>query len=574
MSLLREQLAAFFPERHEYVARQPKAPRAAADESMLARLSISLSTPAPLLTIAAPADHAAGRTRTALHATARLVGKTGMALAEVQEQAISLIETGLAQSFPVLKDSFLPGFALDVDFPAFRARAERHVQSRAWAIRVDQALPETPGAVLRVQAGVATRFDRDGVATAVYFATRVAVGGHAPEAARLAVPNFVHTLGEFGLTCASLALTGVPWHVSGDESDDFIRFLEHSARHVAVLAVGRQASGWRLDAEALAAAAQGYAVIAVLSDEAILRVVEVLGKEHAVLAGSARLYAAGYHRSQPPYRHPLYLRNSLRHHFLHGQDTHAMLWQAVLDHSVASDFARPFVPFVDALASRNRDVVREASYAALDGPEAGAPEGTADEVDAPVLALEDTVRELRVSLRQAKEQMRIVHADKARLETALEERLARRAALPVPIPTGWTDLGAWAGLHLKGRLVLTPRALASAERALFEDSDLVYEALCLLAFEYRDMCLGGPREPFQTRMTALGLDESRSVTEYGATSEYYVDYQGTRTFLERHLKRGNARDERRCLRIYFFWDKREQVVVVGHMPDHLTTRQS
>jgi hypothetical protein len=75
-------------------------------------------------------------------------------------------------------------------------------------------------------------------------------------------------------------------------------------------------------------------------------------------------------------------------------------------------------------------------------------------------------------------------------------------------------------------------------------------------------------------MTALGLDESRSVTEYGATSEYYVDYQGTRTFLERHLKRGNARDERRCLRIYFFWDKREQVVVVGHMPDHLTTRQS
>lgn len=120
--------------------------------------------------------------------------------------------------------------------------------------------------------------------------------------------------------------------------------------------------------------------------------------------------------------------------------------------------------------------------------------------------------------------------------------------------------------------MLTPRARASAESSRFEDSDLIYEALCLLAFEYRDMCMGASREAFVGRLEALGLDESRSVSDYTVSREYHVDYKGAPALLERHLKRGVARDERQCLRIYFFYDRRDQVVVVGHLPGHLTTR--
>lgn len=60
-------------------------------------------------------------------------------------------------------------------------------------------------------------------------------------------------------------------------------------------------------------------------------------------------------------------------------------------------------------------------------------------------------------------------------------------------------------------------------------------------------------------------------------SEYMVDYtigQSPRQLLEWHLTKGNDKDERRCLRIYFFWDPEMCVVVVGHLPSHLRNRMS
>jgi hypothetical protein len=41
-----------------------------------------------------------------------------------------------------------------------------------------------------------------------------------------------------------------------------------------------------------------------------------------------------------------------------------------------------------------------------------------------------------------------------------------------------------------------------------------------------------------------------------------------------HVKKGNSREARNCLRIYFFWDEEREQVVVGHLPAHLTTSQS
>ena len=57
-------------------------------------------------------------------------------------------------------------------------------------------------------------------------------------------------------------------------------------------------------------------------------------------------------------------------------------------------------------------------------------------------------------------------------------------------------------------------------------------------------------------------------------NEYYVAYQGRRILMARHLKKGNSRDERYCLRIYFFWDDEDEQVVVGSLPGHLDTRNT
>jgi hypothetical protein len=45
-------------------------------------------------------------------------------------------------------------------------------------------------------------------------------------------------------------------------------------------------------------------------------------------------------------------------------------------------------------------------------------------------------------------------------------------------------------------------------------------------------------------------------------------------FLEYHLRKGVAKDERFCLAIYFLWDEQEKKVVVGWLPSHLDNRMT
>lgn len=73
----------------------------------------------------------------------------------------------------------------------------------------------------------------------------------------------------------------------------------------------------------------------------------------------------------------------------------------------------------------------------------------------------------------------------------------------------------------------------------------------------------------------LGVEEALTFAGPRAGEEgdtYFVRYAGRRMELDRHLKKGNSREPRRCFRLYFFWENDEQQVVVGWMPSHLDTR--
>ena len=85
------------------------------------------------------------------------------------------------------------------------------------------------------------------------------------------------------------------------------------------------------------------------------------------------------------------------------------------------------------------------------------------------------------------------------------------------------------------------------------------------------------KEAYEKARVAIGLEESPSFSgaRYGEEGDtYFVKYDGQRTLLERHLKKGMSREPRHCFRLYFFWDNHEQVVVVGWLPSHLDTRAS
>jgi hypothetical protein len=162
-------------------------------------------------------------------------------------------------------------------------------------------------------------------------------------------------------------------------------------------------------------------------------------------------------------------------------------------------------------------------------------------------------------------------------ETASEVRTA---------PESLSDLERWLAERHSGRVVMHPRAIGAARKSRYEDVALIYSALDLLGTEYWNMRTS-PRELAHKRrqlcdekLKELGLELSPSISDSRAGEqgdEYKVAYplgSEHKRLLEHHLRKGSDRDERFCLRIYFFWDEAARKVVIGWLPSHLDTRST
>jgi hypothetical protein len=163
----------------------------------------------------------------------------------------------------------------------------------------------------------------------------------------------------------------------------------------------------------------------------------------------------------------------------------------------------------------------------------------------------------------------------------LERQLTERSVYGLPeepeLPPTLEELEVWAHRHLAGTVVIHNRALRAAKKSRFSDTELVYRTLLLLRDKYVPMRrIGGKQklEEFRAGCAQLALSEEpcfagASAQKYG--DEYFITFAGRRSCLDRHIKGSNARDERYCLRIYFFWDEETQQVVIGWLPSHLRT---
>ncbi len=168
------------------------------------------------------------------------------------------------------------------------------------------------------------------------------------------------------------------------------------------------------------------------------------------------------------------------------------------------------------------------------------------------------------------------------LQAALEAKTGESVYATLETPDSYDDLPDWVSENLAGHVTLHPRALRGIGEAQYEDVNLVYKALLLLAKEYKKMRLGydGSREAFEKRLGDLGLRYGQSITENRAGEEgdtYFVRYPlhtQRKCFLKYHLRKGSTKDDRHCLAIYFFWDTDTSEVVVGWLPSHLENRMT
>lgn len=143
----------------------------------------------------------------------------------------------------------------------------------------------------------------------------------------------------------------------------------------------------------------------------------------------------------------------------------------------------------------------------------------------------------------------------------------------VALPGSFAELEEWVAARAD-QLVVLPRAVAEAKGSTFKDVGLVFQALEMLADVYVATKKGEvQRDSLKRRCRELGLSIGRSVDPSRAGSEgdeYFVTYKGRRRFLESHIGRGTSRDPRYTMRIYFFYDEEDQIVVVGWLPSHLS----
>lgn len=145
-------------------------------------------------------------------------------------------------------------------------------------------------------------------------------------------------------------------------------------------------------------------------------------------------------------------------------------------------------------------------------------------------------------------------------------------------PRSLQDLQAWADANVD-RIVILPRAIAEARKSPYQDPELVYEVLELLAETYRLVKLSKlPRHALKARCDELQVFIGGSIEPCNAggtfASDYWVQHDGRKRFLEHHIGRGVAHDQRLTLRIYYFWSAEEGRVVVGHLPGHLSNKRS
>lgn len=148
----------------------------------------------------------------------------------------------------------------------------------------------------------------------------------------------------------------------------------------------------------------------------------------------------------------------------------------------------------------------------------------------------------------------------------------------IEYPKTYAEIPAWINDNFNGRIELLPKAVRSLKNAEYQNVQLVCELLQGMATIYYEMKMDLiERSAYESFIKSCGVEDTPAISDISAGEqgdEYYPIYNGKRHKLERHITKGNSRDPRECLRIYYFWDEQANVVVIGSLPGHLKIRSS
>lgn len=431
---------------------------------------------------------------------------------------------------------------------------------------------------------------------AVWFAVRLSVTSlqACEEPVPFSKPGFIWRIMEHIGLCDGVEVSKAKHLLSSPEDvDAFAAFLESPERHMPVVLLtpcyfegDGPYHGYMMDADRLAVDLAGIAHVYRITAAANEYLNGKLGKQWTAFNGAVRTYYPDLRFEESDwFHHPFLTQQSIRLRDDAGEDPLACMADVeeyVQQHTVTQRMLWEEKGIIFYLAA-HQDVLRKQrsqhthSQQELVASFEEQIEQMQKQCDENFSLAESYLRDCESYAEELDQQRKIVAQLKAKILTLQSQMTNVAAESVVPINGTYADMAGWIARCYPDRLRLHPRAARSLKNAVYGNVTLVYQCLELLATAYYDYRMGFvDRDVFVAACQAVdaGLEERAAITDVAAGMQgetYFVQYKGKRKKLERHLTKGNNKDRRLCLRIYFFWDEVDEVVVLGDLPHHLDT---
>ena len=382
-----------------------------------------------------------------------------------------------------------------------------------------------------------------------------------------------------------------------EDVNNFLSFLENPDRQMPVILLTpcsyieeSRCNGYMMDASQMATDLMGVAHVFQITSEMNEYFTQSVGKPWSVYNGAIRTYYPGISfDGSDYYQHPLITQQSIRLRDTIESDYSDFCMREIEEYVQKYVVTRRFLwegYGIDFYLTAYQKRLREQREANIQSREEliSSYEAQLERLQKQSdehLALADSYAKDCESCHEENDQQRQLigrlKAQVAALRFQLQNCPEESTKQNIPEDGTYADVEEWIGQYYPDKLLLLPRAVRSLKEAIYLDSQLVYKCLKLLAtsyYDYRTGLINYDNFAEACKHIDPGLDERGAITDVAAGMQgdtYYVQYKGKKKKLERHLAKGSNKDRRYCLRIYFFWDDQDQVVVIGDLPHHLDT---
>lgn len=405
-------------------------------------------------------------------------------------------------------------------------------------------------------------------------------------------PQFVRYISQkVGLSNEYLIQESAHMLSSKAEVDRLVQYLESPNREGAVVLVSpsyfpeeEKYNGYTVDADYMANELIGVAQVFKISPDIASYLRETMGK-WSVYDGAIRTFYPGLaFEEEEYYRHPRLLREQILMRNTEENPNAAMM--EVVNYICRFAMGRHIAwadSHIDFYLSAYQNYLWKQRTASVQSSEAlialyeetlaQSEQKCKENLEIAETYLKDYENEEEQN-RQLRQRITQLRMHIAMLETRLEAVLKTGETI-VSVDGNYENIPNWIEENYPGCLLLSPRAKRSLKKAVYEDVRLVYQCLQLLATSYYTYRTGGKTyDEFTNDMLRVdsGLKEAGAVTETAAGmygDDYKIEYKGKKRLFERHIGKGTQKDPGKTMRIYFFWDEEDQIIVIGDLPAHL-----